>query len=203
MFFYLITVLLGLYLGCVGMQLVYLVFIFSKTGQYHRERGSLPAGSAPAEPKPDFSAGVSVVVCARNELDNLRELIPLLLQQDYPDFEVIVVDDRSGDECYDFLLLEALRHERLRLVRVNETPQHITPKKFALTLGIKAARKAAILLTDADCRPVSNQWIREMARTMEGDKEIVLGFSPYQVKNGWLNFFIRYETFYTAVQYLS
>ena len=203
MFSHWIAVLLGLYLGCVGMQLIYLVFIFSRTSQYRRESDSFPADPTAAEPEPARFAGVSVVVCARNELDNLRELIPLLLRQDYPDFEVIVVDDRSGDECYDFLLLEALRRERLRLVLVNATPSRITPKKFALTLGIRAARREVILLTDADCRPVSDQWIREMAATMDGNKEIVLGFSPYQVKNGWLNFFIRYETFYTAVQYLS
>ncbi|MES2734336.1 MAG: glycosyltransferase [Bacteroidota bacterium] len=195
-----VPVLLGLYLGCVGIQLVYLLFIFSKiSGSQQRKDTSALA----TEPNSSFSVGVSVVVCAWNELENLQELIPLLLKQDHPNFEIIVVDDRSEDECYDYLLYEALKHEKLRLVRINEMPQHITPKKYALTLGIKAARKELILLTDADCRPVSNQWIREMQHSMKEGKEIVLGFSPYKVKSGLLNFFIRYETFYTAVQYLS
>ncbi len=194
------TVLLGLYLCCVVMQLVYLVFFFSKTSHYqHNNSSSEPQ----AQPNRDFSVGVSVVVCAWNELEHLRELIPLLLKQDYPDFEVIIVDDRSNDECYDFLLYEALKYENLRLVRINHSPDHITEKKYALTLGIKAARKELILLTDADCRPATNQWIREMQQSMTEGKEIVLGFSPYEVKNGLLNFFIRYETFYTAVQYFS
>jgi glycosyltransferase involved in cell wall biosynthesis len=196
----LVPVLLGLYLGCIGIQLVYLIFIFSKIGRHQR---NIDAATQLTEPKTDFSVGVSVVVCAWNELENLRELLPLLLRQDHPDFEVIVVDDRSDDECYDYLLYEALKHDKLRLVRINEMPQHITPKKYALTLGIKAARNELILLTDADCRPVSDQWIREMQSSMKDEKEIVLGFSPYEVKSGLLNFFIRYETFYTAVQYLS
>lgn len=195
-----IPVLLYLYLGCVVVQLVYLLFIFSKVGRYQSFSDS---SIQLTEPKSNFSVGVSVVVCAWNELENLKELLPLLLQQDYPDFEIIVVDDRSDDECYDYLLYEALTHEKLRLVRINEMPQHITPKKYALTLGIKAARKELILLTDADCRPVSDQWIREMQCSMKEGKEVVLGFSPYEVKSGLLNFFIRYETFYTAVQYLS
>ena len=195
-----IPVLFYLYLGCVAVQLVYLLFIFSKVGRYQVVNNS---SMHLAEPKSSFSVGVSVVVCAWNELENLKELLPLLLKQDYPDFEIIVVDDRSDDECYDYLLYEALTHKKLRLVRINEMPQHITPKKYALTLGIKAARKELILLTDADCRPVSDQWIREMQCSMKEGKEIVLGFSPYEVKSGLLNFFIRYETFYTAVQYLS
>lgn len=195
-----IPVLFYLYLGCVVIQFVYLLFIFSKLGRYQ----SMSASSVHlAEPKSNFPVGVSVVVCAWNELENLKELLPLLLRQDYPDFEIIVVDDRSDDECYDYLLYEALTHGKLRLVRINEMPQHITPKKYALTLGIKAARKELILLTDADCRPVSDQWVREMQCSMKEGKEIVLGFSPYEVRAGLLNFFIRYETFYTAVQYLS
>lgn len=151
----------------------------------------------------DEFEGVSIIVCAWNELDNLKQLIPLLLQQDHPNFEIIIVDDRSQDECYDFLLLEALKYKNLRLVRINHMPHHITPKKYALTLGIRASRYDVLLLTDADCRPTSNQWVREMQTCLKEDKELVLGYSPYRKEPGFLNFFIRYETFYTAVQYFS
>jgi len=152
-----ISALFYLYLGCIVIQLIYLFFIFSQVGRYQLLSNY---SRHLTEPKSIFSVGVSVVVCAWNELENLKELLPLLLKQDYPDFEIIVVDDRSDDECYDYLLYEALTHEKLRLVRINEMPQHITPKKYALTLGIRAARKELILLTDADCRPVSDQWVR-------------------------------------------
>jgi hypothetical protein len=88
-------------------------------------------------------------------------------------------------------------------VRINDTPNHITPKKYALTLGIKVARYDIILLTDADCIPQSNDWINQMQQKFTQDKQIILGYSPYSYKEGFLNFMIRYETFYTAVQYFS
>ena len=96
---------------------------------------------------------VSVIVCAHDEEKNIRELVPILLQQKYPEFEVIIVEDRCNDETYDFLLDAVKRDTRLKMVRVTHLPAHISGKKFALTLGIKAAVNDWVLLTDADCRP--------------------------------------------------
>jgi glycosyltransferase involved in cell wall biosynthesis len=88
-------------------------------------------------------------------VDNLRELVPMLLTQSHPEFEVIIVEDRCNDDTYDFLREAAKQDTRLKLVRVVDKPEHITGKKFALTLGIKAAKYDWVLLTDADCRPAS------------------------------------------------
>src|SRR6185369_10371353 len=109
------------------------------------------------------SEPVSIVICAHDEIDNLRELIPLLMQQDYPDFEIIIVNDRSNDETFDYLLQETRVNSRLRMVKIDNLPAHVNGKKYALTLGIKAAKYETILLTDADCRPATNQWIRTLA----------------------------------------
>jgi glycosyltransferase involved in cell wall biosynthesis len=147
--------------------------------------------------------GVSVIVCAWNELENLKELIPQLNNQDYKNFEVIIVDDRSWDGTYDFLLTECAEYQKVRFIRIEETPDHLSSKKYALTLGIKSAKYDVVLLTDADCRPQSNFWIQEMAACMTSEKEIVLGFSPYFKEKGFLNNLIRYETFITAIQYFS
>lgn len=144
---------------------------------------------------------VSVIVCAQDEEQNLRELVPLLLEQDYPSYEVIVVEDRSNDDSYEFLYNYA--HPRLRVVRVTDKPEHITGKKFALTLGVKAAVNEWILLTDADCRPNNNQWIREMSGCFNADTQIVLGYSPYKKMKGLLNSLIRFETLLTAIQYIG
>ena len=146
---------------------------------------------------------VSVVVCAHDEEANLRELLPLLLTQDYPDFEVIVVEDRCNDGTYDYLLEATRVHPQLRMVRVKYLPEHVTGKKYALTLGVKAATHEWVLLTDADCRPVGQQWIRSMAGGMTADKEIVLGYSPYERKPGFLNTFIRFESLITATQFVG
>lgn len=166
-------------------------------GRYYlafRQREETPAPVTPP---------VSVVVCAHDEEANIRELVPLLLRQDYPEFEVIVVDDRSNDGTYDYLLEATRQLPRLRMVRVKFLPEHITGKKYAVTLGVKAATYDWVLLTDADCRPATDQWIRSLASHMTDNRQIVLGYSPYQRGHGYLNTFIRFEALVTAIQYIG
>jgi glycosyltransferase involved in cell wall biosynthesis len=153
--------------------------------------------------KPPQSLPVSVIVCAHDEEQNLRELIPLLLSQDHPEFEVIVVDDRSNDGTFDMLIQETSKDHRLRMVHVNRTPPLFNAKKYALTLGIKAAKYEWLLLSDADCRPVSKNWISSISRHFSPTTHFVLGFSPYQHRPGILNAFIRFETLITGMQYTS
>jgi len=146
---------------------------------------------------------VSVIVCAHNEEANLRELVSLLLHQDHPNFEIIVVNDRSNDGTYDFLLEETKRDARLRMVNVDYLPNHADAKKYGITLAIRAALHDLVLLTDADCRPSSPSWVRTMSASFEPEKQFVLGYSPYFKESGFLNLFIRFETLFTAVQYIS
>ncbi|MBN8577277.1 MAG: glycosyltransferase [Cytophagales bacterium] len=143
------------------------------------------------------------MVCAHDEEENLRALIPLLVSQNHPQFEVIIVEDRSNDTTYDFLYEAVQQHSNLRMVRVQHKPDHISGKKFALTLGIKAARYEHVLLTDADCRPVNANWAATMSAHYLPATDLVLGFSPYLKTKGWLNAFIRFETLLTAIQYLG
>ncbi|MDJ1480616.1 glycosyltransferase [Cytophagaceae bacterium YF14B1] len=189
-----INILFCVFVGTIVISLFYQLFFFSRLAFYKDIQKPESVDEWP---------GVSVVVCAWNELENLKKLIPLLLNQKYPYFEIIIVDDRSDDECYDFLLFESFKHPKLHLVRINDTPDHISSKKYALTLGIKAAQYDIVLLTDADCLPESDNWITYMTSPIRDEKKVVLGFSPYRYNTGFLNFLIRHETFYTAVQYMS
>jgi cellulose synthase/poly-beta-1,6-N-acetylglucosamine synthase-like glycosyltransferase len=183
-----LLILLGLF---VFIQLVYYLFVFARLIYY---RQAPPSSS---------TEGVSVLVCARNEIENLHELLPLLDAQEYPTFEIVVLDDRSCDGTDDFLKENGHGWKHIRFIRIDTEYPHITPKKYALTVGMKHARYPVALLTDADCRPVSTNWIASMMGQLEEGKEIVLGFSPYFREKGLLNWFIRCETFYTAVQYFS
>ena len=177
-------------LGALGIQCVYLLaFLFA-----FRKRN---------EPESIDQPPVSVIVCAHDEEENLRHLIPLLLSQDYPEFEVIVVEDRSNDNTYDYLLQATKEDARLKMVVVKQKPEHINGKKFALTLGIKAARHAWVLLTDADSRPASPRWIARMATRFDSPAKIVLGFSPYIKTPGLLNAFIRFESILAGIQFFS
>lgn len=146
---------------------------------------------------------VSVIVCAHDEEQNLRELIPALLKQNHTAFEVIIINDRSNDGTYDLLLEETKKDVRLKMVDVKQTPDHVNGKKFGITLGIKAAKYDWVLLTDADCRPDSNEWLRVMSEQFTDDKNFVLGYSAYEKRPGFLNLFIRFETLFTAIQYIG
>ncbi|MBL3657533.1 glycosyltransferase [Fulvivirga sp. 2943] len=143
------------------------------------------------------------MVCAHNEEENLRRLLPLLYEQNHPDYEIIIVDDRSYDGTYDFLLEEAAKNSKVKIVKVNEKPENFNGKKYALTLGIKAAKKENIILTDADCTPASNNWLTQMSSQLASPKTINLGFSYYEQQKGFLNTFIRFDTLWTAIQYLG
>ncbi|RKS43398.1 hypothetical protein BC962_2954 [Gillisia mitskevichiae] len=147
---------------------------------------------------------VSVIICAKNEAENLKDFIPFILEQTYPNFEVILVNDASIDNTLEVMeQFEALDH-RLRLVNVQNNEAFWGKKKYALTLGIKKAKNSTLLFTDADCRPESKLWISEMASNFEPNKTIVLGYGGYlKNKGSFLNKLIRYETLLTAIQYFS
>ncbi len=187
-----IPFLFSIYIFSVGLQLFFILFVFAKVNTHET-----PIHEA------NTSEGVSVIVCAWNELENLKALIPLLDNQAYPTFEVIIMDDRSWDGTHEYLMQECGAFQHVRFIQIEKTPDHLSAKKYALTLGIKSAKYDVLLLTDADCRPQNEFWIKGMAECLLPEKQIVLGFSPYYSEKSFLNKLIRYETFITAVQYFS
>ncbi|MFB9845077.1 glycosyltransferase [Mucilaginibacter ginsenosidivorans] len=189
---YLPGTLLALLFICFIVQLYYLVY-------YHRR---LAAYEPLAELKKS-NIPISVIISARNEEQNLADNLPAILEQDYPDFEVVVVNDCSLDESEQVLKELCAKYKHLKVAVVTENDRFKTGKKFALTMGIKAAKNEHLLFTDADCKPASPNWISRMAVNFEGPAEIVLGYSPYSGTGGFLNAFIRFETIRTAINYLS
>jgi biofilm PGA synthesis N-glycosyltransferase PgaC len=161
------------------------------------------SGYEPFEPVPPASVPISVIISARNEAQNLRQNLPDILLQEYPDFEVVVINDCSYDDSD--LVLEELKitYPHLKIVTITEHIRFKTGKKFAVTLGIKAASNECLLFTDADCRPSSSDWITRMAANFTGPTQIVLGYSPYTRTGGLLNLLIRFETVKTGINYLS
>lgn len=174
------------------IQVVYL-FIFTFGMARFRAASSVSPTSAP----------VSIIICAHDEETHLKELIPQLLDQSYPDIEIIVVNDRSNDGTFEYLMEQGRKDPRVRMVNVDHVPGHVNSKKYALTLGIRAARNEWLLLTDADCRPTGPNWIASMSSAFRENTQFVLGISPYQKSGGFLNLFIRFESLLTALQYSS
>lgn len=173
------------------IQLYYFLFVFLKLplARKNQETENLPP--------------LSVVVCARNEEENLSVFLPQILEQDYPQFEVVVVNDCSFDKSIDVLKSLAHRYDNLKVADIREVEGREHGKKFALTIGIKAASHETLVLTDADCYPAGRNWLRQMAEGFTPGKEIVLGYGKYEKSGCLLNTIIRYDAFFIAVQYLS
>jgi glycosyltransferase involved in cell wall biosynthesis len=173
------------------VQLFFYGFFFLKFAQF---RGVPSTGKR---------EGVSVVICARNEYDQLKENLPLVLTQEYSNYEVVIVNHASGDETALLLSNLAEQYPRLKIVEIRENLNFFDGKKFPLSIGIKSAINDRILLTDADCKPASSQWISIMAGGFSTNKEIVLGYGAYSPSSSLLNRFIRFDTAHIALQYFS
>lgn len=150
-----------------------------------------------------FCPPVSVVLCARNEAYNLEAYLQALLSQDYPEYEVIVVDDESEDDTAQVVQHYQQRYSNLHFTFVPAKARVTSSKKLALTLAAKAARYDYLLLTDGDCRPESVHWIREMVQGFRDGKEIVLGFGAYFREHTTINRIIQYDTLFNGIQYLG
>jgi glycosyltransferase involved in cell wall biosynthesis len=143
-------------------------------------------------------SGVSIVIAVKNGSEMLIRHLPMILSQDYPAFEVIIVDDHSDISEKEMLEKSISNNSHITLIHL----QDVTGKKQALSLGISSAKYNFILCTDADCYPTGRNWISSMMQYQNG-RNMVLGFSPYEKKTGWLNLVIRFETLWTAIQYFG
>lgn len=151
----------------------------------------------------DINLPVSVIICAKNEAKNLEEFLPSILNQKHPDFEVVLINDASSDNTLDVMELFSEKHENIKIINVRNVETFWGNKKYALTLGIKAATHNHLLFTDADCKPVSENWIQEMSAKFSSKKTIILGYGKYTKTNSLVNLFVRFETLITAIQYFS
>lgn len=146
---------------------------------------------------------VSIIICARNEDDNLTEFLPKILVQDYPEFEVIVVNDCSIDNTENVIDEFAKIFPNLKKVTIKEDDYYKHGKKFAVMVGIKGTKYDNLLFTDADCFPANENWLKDMASGFVNKKEIVLAYGAYKKGEGFLNKLIRFDTFLIAANYLS
>ncbi len=156
----------------------------------------------PAQEKPQKEP-VSIIICAKDEAQNLKRFLPLVLKQKYPDYQVVVVNDCSEDNSQEILEEFEKKHDHLYITNIQKDPKFKHGKKLALTIGIKAAKNEWLLLTDADCYPQSENWLATMQENFTKNTDVVLGYGGYIKKPGFLNKIIRYDTAFIAMQYFS
>jgi len=185
-----LIIIFSLFVLAAAIQLFYYLFFY------------LPVHSAKPVSK-ENKPPVSVIICARNEAENLSGFLPSVLEQDYPDYEVIVVNDCSEDESYDILggFLEQYPH--LRISTITKDPKFTHNKRFAQFIGIKAAKNEVLVFTDADCQPASSKWLEGIASHFDEKTTFVLGYGGYLREDGVLSKYISYDTMVIAMQYLG
>lgn len=189
-----LPIVLGtVFLFLVAVRIFYILFFFKKLAFYKETKSDIYRANA-----------VSIIICARDEAANLAKNLPGVLVQKYnATHEIILVNDNSFDDTK--YLLEALSKDfkHLQIIELHQEAMMIPGKKFPLSVGIKQAKHEILVLTDADCVPASEHWINKIQDVYDDETEIVLGYGPYAKRSGMLNKLIRWETFHSALQYMS
>ncbi len=186
-------ILFYVFCGIITFQVFYYLIFFCRLAFYK-----------PKARQENFDHPVSVIVCARDEANNLVKNLPGVLVQQYQStHEIVVVNDNSLDESKYILDEFKKSFKNLNHLELTQEAKFIIGKKFPLSMGIKSAKYETLLLTDADCVPASELWIQKMQEGYGEGIEIVLGYGAYHKKSGLLNKLIRFETYFTALQYFS
>jgi len=174
-------------------QILYYWIVFGRVAFYNPKK----------HPASEAFPSVSVIIVAENDYQNLRRNISALLEQDYPDFEVVVVNS-SPQETASFYLLKGSqdKYSNLKIVDLPsvKTTFH-SNKKFLLAIGVKESVKDILLATNIDCQPNSPYWIRSMVSQMNGEKQLVLGYTGLTTAHA--NRFYRLDKVNTSLTYLS
>ena len=186
-----LTILFYIFVACASIQIIYYIcflFIFSTKEKEHKTSNELP---------------VSVLICAKNEAKNLNNFLPSIINQEYTNFEIVLINDASTDNTLGIMEEFSNKNNTIKIVNVENNETFWGNKKYALTLGIKAATNEHLVFTDADCKPKSKFWIREITAQYSTEKTIVLGYGKYATKKSFVNLLVRFETLLTALQYFT
>jgi glycosyltransferase involved in cell wall biosynthesis len=187
------TIVFYCFCAVIAIQILYYLFFFRRLAFYQ-----------PIKDGDNMEHPVSIVVCARDEADNLMRNLPGILVQNYKtSHEIVLVNDNSTDESRYLIDEFKKTFKNINNIELTQEAKMISGKKFPLSMGIRSAKYEIVLLTDADCVPASEFWIQKMQDAYDHETEIVLGYGAYHKKAGILNKLIRFETFHTALQYLS
>jgi len=152
----------------------------------------------------DALPSVSIIVVTRNADRHLRDYLPSLLEQEYPDYEVILVDEGSWDETEDIVReYQKTYGDRLYYTRLPKDSRVVSTKKLGITVGAKAAHKDVLLLTEPATRPFSMYWVERMVRNFITGTEFVLGLDVYNDNGRFFQHMFAYDTLLKNIKSLG
>lgn len=144
--------------------------------------------------------GVSILVYAHNQGELLLRNLPTLLEQDYPNFEVTVMDDASLDDSIDILSMMCSRYEHLNYSRITEQVRGMSHRKLAVLLATKGSHHEIIVMTQAQCLPASKKWLQQLVRHFANpNTEVVIGPVAYERRSSFLSRFCQFDLFQRLV----
>ena len=182
-----ITVLFYTFVAFTGVQLIYYVLFSSVLWKQNKANNS-------------STLPISVIIFAKNCASYLEKNITYFLNQKYPNFEILLVNNASFDETDDVIEQLKEKHPQLKIVDVENNEAFWGNKKYATTLAIKAAKYEHLLFTEANCVPKSEFWIAEMSKLFSEEKTIVLGYKKLILGNNFTSYLIRFQHVLLTIQ---
>ncbi len=193
-------VVIGLYLTFFIIQLIYYLYLFRKPYQHAENNDTVNNTIEESEKE---LPGISIIITAKNEAENLRRNLPSILNQDYPNLQIIAVDNASTDSTPDVLDCFRKSHPNLYVTFIPIGSHAINNKKLALTVGIKAARHDILLFTEPDTKPLSNKWVYEYAKTLKKEIDVVLGCCQLEIDKSFFKKYIQFDNLFSGMKYTS
>lgn len=194
-------VIIGLFLLFFLVQLFYYLYLFRKPYKYLRSNNS--SSDNITEEKRKELPGISIIITAKNEAENLRENLPHILNQDYPNLQVVVVDNASTDSTNEVLSNFQTNHPHLYITYIPINSESVNHKKLALTVGIKAAKHDILLFIEPDTKPLSDQWVCEYAKAFVKGTDVVLGCCQVKLNKSYFKKHILFDNLFRGIKYTS
>lgn len=194
-------VIVGLFILFFIVQLFYYLYLFRKPQKHISSNDD--GGDNTIHKSKKHLPGISIIITAKNEAENLRNNLAPILNQDYPNFQVVVVNNASTDTTNDVLSSFCSTHPNLYITYIPIDSENKNDKKLALTVGIKAAKHEILLFTEPDTKPLSDQWVYEYAKTFDKKTDIVIGCCQIEINRSPFKKYILFDNLFSGIKYIS
>ena len=185
--------LIAIMLALFGVQIYYYLRIYASLPKY---KNDIKPQTGPSSP------GISVIVPMEDDFLYIDETLPLMLTQNYDNYEVVIVYLGNNQEFAETLEMLSEAHPKLSTTRIKQHPLFPISNKMALNVGIKAAKYDYVVITTPDTRPLSSRWIPLMAKGFSKG-EIVLSYCGIEETKGLANKIIRNSQLMCGTRLLS